>query len=228
MNAPVIAIDGPAGSGKGTVAALVAARLGWHLLDSGALYRGLGQAALAAGIDPDDGAALGALAARIELRFVDARLLLDGEDISARIRSEPAGLLASRVARHAPVRAALRAWQRAAARPPGLVADGRDMGTAVFPEARVKVYLDATLAERARRRYNQLKEKGMDANLADLVEELRARDERDLRRAHDPLAIAPDATAIDTTNLSITAVLAQVMTLVARVMGEGGDGGRAR
>jgi len=102
------------------------------------------------------------------------------------------------------------------------------MGTAVFPEARVKVYLDATLAERARRRYNQLKEKGMDANLADLVEELRARDERDLRRAHDPLAIAPDATAIDTTNLSITAVLAQVMTLVARVMGEGGDGGRAR
>jgi cytidylate kinase len=212
--APVITIDGPSGTGKGTIAALLAERLGWHLLDSGALYRALGLAARRAGADLDDGQVLGALAGRIRVAFDGERVLLDGEDVSEAIRTAAAGVDASRVAVHAEVRAALLGWQRAAARPPGLVADGRDMGSQVFPDAAVKIFLDASPEERADRRYKQLKDKGLDANLPDLVRELRERDERDRARSHSPLTIAADATVIDSTKRSIDEVFGIALDLV--------------
>ncbi|EIC20996.1 (d)CMP kinase [Thiorhodovibrio frisius] len=214
--APVITIDGPSGCGKGTIAAMLAERLGWHLLDSGALYRGLGFAAASAGVDLDDGEALGRLAQGLDLTFSGQRLLLEGSDISADIRTETVAAAASRVARHARVRAAMLGWQRDAARPPGLVADGRDMGTVVFATAALKFYLDASLNERANRRYKQLNDKGVDANLADLVDDLRERDGRDQQRALSPLAAAGDAIVIDTTTMSVDAVFAQVMDAVRR------------
>lgn len=216
---PVICIDGPSGTGKGTIAALLAAHLGWHLLDSGALYRILALAARRAGIDLDDGLALAERAQTLQIAFDGARVLLDGEDVSVPIRSAATGADASRVAVHAPVRQALLAWQRAAARPPGLVADGRDMGTAVFPAAAVKIYLDASPEERARRRYKQLKDKGMDANLPDLVQALGERDARDRERAHSPLTVAPDAVVIDSTHCPVEAVLAQVLSVVEQTLG---------
>ena len=212
--APVITLDGPSGTGKGTIAALLAERLGWHLLDSGALYRALGLAARRAGADLDDGQVLGALAGRIRVAFDGERVLLDGEDVSEAIRTAAAGVDASRVAVHAEVRAALLGWQRAAARPPGLVADGRDMGSQVFPDAAVKIFLDASPEERADRRYKQLKDKGLDANLPDLVRELRERDERDRARSHSPLTIAADATVIDSTKRSIDEVFGIALDLV--------------
>jgi len=213
---PVVTIDGPSGTGKGTVAALVAERLGWHTLDSGALYRVLGLAATRAGIDLDDADALAVLAGNLDLGFAGTQVLLAGEDVSQAIRSEAAGTNASRVAVHGPVRDALIAWQRAAARPPGLVADGRDMGTVVFPSAPVKVFLTASAEERAQRRYKQLKGKGMDASLADLLVEIRARDERDSQRAVAPLRAAPGAYELDTTALSIQEVCDLVLDKVRR------------
>jgi cytidylate kinase len=220
---PVIAIDGPSGTGKGTIAALVAERLGWHTLDSGALYRVLGLAAQRAGVDLEDGEAVASLASDLPLTFSGERVLLAGEDVSEAIRSETAGTAASRVAVHVPVRAALLDWQRAAARPPGLVADGRDMGTVVFPDAAVKVFLTASAEERALRRYKQLKGKGMDASLADLLREIRARDERDYQRAVAPLRAAEGSFELDTTALGIQEVCNLVLAAVRR--GAPGQGG---
>jgi cytidylate kinase len=220
---PIVTIDGPSGTGKGTIAALVAERLGWHTLDSGALYRVLGLAAGRAGLDLGDGAALARVAAELPLTFADGRVLLAGEDISDAIRSEAAGMAASRVAVHGPVRAALLDWQRAAARPPGLVADGRDMGTVVFPDASVKIFLTASAEERARRRYKQLRGKGMDANLSSLLSEIRVRDERDSERAVAPLRAALGALELDTTALGIDEVCDLVLAAVGR-----GPSGRIR
>ncbi len=214
--APVVTIDGPSGTGKGTVAALVAERLGWHILDSGAIYRVLGLAAQRAGVDLDDGEALARIASDLPLTFEGTRVLLAGDDVSEAIRSETAGMAASRVAVHAPVRTALLDWQRTAARPPGLVADGRDMGTVVFPDASVKVFLTATAEERALRRYKQLKGKGMDASLADLLTEIQARDERDSQRAVAPLRPAEGSFELDTTALSIREVCDLVLAAVKR------------
>lgn len=214
--APVVTIDGPSGTGKGTVAALVAERLGWHILDSGAIYRVLGLAAQRAGVALDDGEALARIASHLPLTFEGTRVLLAGEDVSEAIRSETAGMAASRVAVHGPVRAALLDWQRTAARPPGLVADGRDMGTVVFPDAVVKVFLTATAEERALRRHKQLKGKGMDASLADLLTEIQARDERDSQRAVAPLRPAEGSFELDTTALSIQEVCDLVLAAVKR------------
>lgn len=214
--APVVTIDGPSGTGKGTVAALVAERLGWHILDSGAIYRVLGLAAQRDGVALDDGEALARIASHLPLTFEGTRVLLAGEDVSEAIRSETAGMAASRVAVHGPVRAALLDWQRTAARPPGLVADGRDMGTVVFPDAVVKVFLTATAEERALRRHKQLKGKGMDASLADLLTEIQARDERDSQRAVAPLRPAEGSFELDTTALSIQEVCDLVLAAVKR------------
>lgn len=209
--APVITIDGPSGSGKGTVAKLVAQRLGWHCLDSGALYRLMGLAADRAGIDTDQTEALAQLARTMQARFEGGRIFLDGEDVSLELRSEKSGNSASRVAAVPEVRAALLDWQRDYARPPGLVADGRDMGSVVFPDAEVKIFLTASAEERAQRRYNQLKEKGLNANLPDLIAELKERDDRDRERSIAPLAAAPGALLVESTELSIDEVLAKVL-----------------
>ena len=221
LRAPVIAIDGPSGTGKGTIAEALARTLGWHVLDSGALYRCLGLAAERAGLDLDDGDAMGALAGRIRIRFEDDRVLLDGDDVSSEIRTAAGGVRASRVAVHAQVREALLTLQRAAVRPPGLIADGRDMGSKVFPDAVLKLYLDASPEERANRRYKQLKDKGMDANLPDLVRELRERDALDSNRAHSPLTVAEGAVVIDSTHLSIDAVTERVVAEARRVLPDG-------
>ncbi|MBB1125607.1 (d)CMP kinase [Thiospirillum jenense] len=216
--APVITIDGPSGTGKGTIASQVALALGWHLLDSGALYRGLAVAALEAGVALDDGAALAALAGRCQLHFVSGQLHLNGRELGDQIRTEQVGLAASQLAQQPQVRAALLDWQRAAAQPPGLVADGRDMGSTVFPTALVKLYLDASAEERAQRRYKQLRDKGLDANLANLVEALRVRDAHDRERLHSPLTIPADAVVFDTTTASIAEVFAQVMVVIRRTL----------
>ena len=214
---PVIAIDGPSGTGKGTLAARLAARLGWHCLDSGALYRVLGLAAERAGLDLDDGSALEPLAAALPVTFEGAQVLLGGDDVGDLIRTERAGSAASRVAAHPGVRGALLEWQRRQARPPGLVADGRDMGTVVFPAAPLKVFLDASPEERAARRYKQLIEKGLDANLADLAEDIRRRDERDRNRPVAPLRAAEDAILVDSTRMSIDEVFDRVLGEARRV-----------
>jgi cytidylate kinase len=209
----VITIDGPSGTGKGTIAGLLAERLGWHLLDSGALYRTLALAARRHSVALDDDAGLGQLARRIRAVPDGERMMLDGEDVSLAIRTAQAGTDASRVAVHPSVRLALLDWQRAAAVPPGLVADGRDMGSRVFPDAVLKVYLDASPEERASRRYKQLKEKGMDANLGNLVRELRARDQRDRERSESPLQVPQGSVVVDSTGRSIDQVLARVADL---------------
>lgn len=216
---PVIAIDGPSGSGKGTVARLVATRLGWHLLDSGALYRLVALAGLSRGLAADDEAGHAAVAAGLDARFEVAaaggeRVLLDGADVTGPLRTETTGAEASRVAAMPAVRSALLDRQRAFARPPGLVADGRDMGTVVFPAAPVKVFLTASAGERAARRYKQLKEKGLTVNLADLSQEIIERDRRDSSRPVAPLRPAGDAVVIDSTGLSVSQVVDRVLELV--------------
>ncbi len=213
----LITIDGPSGSGKGTVAGLMAARLGWHFLDSGALYRVLALGATRRGIALGDSAALADLARQMKVEFRGDRVLLEGADVSDAIRTEEIGGAASRVAAIPEVRAALLEWQRGCARPPGLVADGRDMGSVVFPEAPLKLYLTASPEERARRRHNQLKEKGLDVNLATLVAEIRERDERDCTRAVAPLRAPEGALELDTTALSIEEVLSRAGEAVRRV-----------
>ncbi len=223
---PVVTIDGPSGSGKGTVAAEVARRLGWRILDSGALYRLVGLAARRAGVDFADAEALARLAAGLPVRFDDGRIFLDGEEVTLAIRTETAGNDASRVAALPEVRQALLRWQRDYARPPGLVADGRDMGTVVFPRAPVKIFLDASARERARRRYKQLKEQGIDVNLSDLVAEIEERDRRDRNRSVAPLRPAEDALVIDSTDLSVEEVVEQVLQAVRRKLPAAGAGER--
>lgn len=219
---PVIAIDGPSGSGKGTIAHRIAARLGFHVLDSGALYRLLGAAAERHGVAMDNEAALEVMAAHLDVQFLsdgngDARILLEGEDVTDQIRTEAAGRLASQVAALPAVRQALLARQQAFAERPGLVADGRDMGTVVFPHAELKVFLTASAQARAERRYRQLLDKGFDANLRDLVEDLEARDARDMNRSVAPLRPADDAIILDSTDLGIDAVVHAVLEAAAKV-----------
>lgn len=208
---PVIAVDGPSGSGKGTLAALLAARLGWHLLDSGALYRIVALVALDRGLDMDDADGLAAAARKLSLSFDAGRVRVDGVDRTDDIRTEPVSEGSSRVAALQPVRDAVLEVQRAQRRPPGLVADGRDMGTEVFPDAPLKVFLDASPEVRAERRYNQLKNKGLSVSLAGLLASIRERDERDRGRAIAPLRPASDAILIDSTDMSIDEVLERVL-----------------
>jgi cytidylate kinase len=216
--APVIAIDGPSGSGKGTIASLLAQRLGWRLLDSGALYRIVAACALDRDVSLDDPAALAALAMDLEITFEGERVLADGADLTLVIRTEEVSQGASRVAALQPVRDAILGLQRNLRRPPGLVADGRDMGTVVFPDAELKVFLDASAEVRAERRYNQLKNKGLSVSLGALLASIRERDERDRRRAVAPLRPARDAVLIDSTRLAVDEVLAEVLE-AARVRG---------
>ena len=212
---PVVTIDGPSGSGKGTISQLLARRLGFHFLDSGALYRLLALAALGRGLDLGDEPAVVVLARGLDVSFQpDGRILLDGVGVGEELRTEATGNAASRVAALPAVRSALLERQRAFARAPGLVADGRDMGTVVFPAAPAKVFLTASAEARAERRYKQLKEKGFDPDMGGLVEEIRTRDERDANRAVAPLRPAADALLLDSTGLSIEAVLARVLAFV--------------
>lgn len=215
----MVAIDGPGGSGKGTVSRIIARNLNWHFLDSGALYRLLALAAEQRGVSLEDEATLAELAPQLAIRFDpaaqgDVAVYLDSQDVTDAIRSETAGNAASKVAALPAVRAALLERQRAFREPPGLVADGRDMGTVVFPDAIVKIFLTASAEERAKRRHKQLKEKGLNVNLANLLKEIEARDARDMSRSVAPLRPAPDAHLVDTTGLTIEEVVEQVTKLV--------------
>jgi len=220
QKAPVITVDGPSGSGKGTVSYLLAQQLGWHLLDSGALYRVLALAAERHSVDLGDQEALEVLAAHLDVQFKPAvetpvcHVILEGENVSAEIRTEACGGNASLVAAHSSVRQALLQRQRAFQQAPGLVADGRDMGTVVFPNAELKVFLTASAEERAKRRYKQLKEKGFDVSLRALFDEIRARDDRDANRSVSAGRPAAGAILLDSTGLSIEEVLQRVMVEV--------------
>jgi cytidylate kinase len=208
---PVIAIDGPTASGKGTIAQAVARALGFECLDSGALYRVVALLALRRAVDLADAARLAALARGAHPRFEGGRIGLDGEDITDAIRTEEVGRAASRVSAHAAVRDELLQVQRSFRRPPGLVADGRDMGTIVFPDAQLKVFLTASAEVRAQRRYKQLMAKGNSASLSALLQDLRERDERDRTRAVAPLKAAADAIELDASGLTVEEVVARVL-----------------
>jgi cytidylate kinase len=208
---PVVAIDGPAASGKGTVAQGVAQLLGFHYLDSGALYRLVALKALREAVPLDDEAALASVARQLDARFEGGAVSLDGADVAEAIRAEAVGVAASQVAVFPRVRAALIEWQRSFRRPPGLVAEGRDMGTVVFPDALLKAYVTASAEERARRRYNQLIMKGNSVTLDSLLRDIRERDARDSNRAAAPLRVAADAVVLDTTDLTIDAAIASVV-----------------
>jgi cytidylate kinase len=215
LRTPIVTIDGPSGSGKGTISRQVAVRAGWHLLDSGALYRLVALAGVKTGLKPDDVEGHARIAASMDVRFDvgpdgGELVALAGEAVTDQIRSEEAGQGASRVAAWPSVRSALLGRQRAFGAPPGLVADGRDMGTNVFPEADLKIFLTASPEERALRRYKQLKDKGSDVSLAALSREITERDLRDSTRAVAPLKPAPDAEVIDSTGLSIEQVVEAV------------------
>jgi len=212
---PVITVDGPGGVGKGTVSRHIAQALGWHFLDSGALYRVLALAAIKHNIELDDENRLQQLARNLAVVFVQDSpdIFLEGEPVSAEIRTEACGNAASKVARFMGVREALLENQRTFAQPPGLVADGRDMGTVIFPEALLKIFLEATPEIRAKRRQLQLKEQGLDVSLDGLLREILERDSRDRGRAIAPLLPAADAVVIDTSTLSIQEVCARVMAL---------------
>ena len=216
---PVITIDGPSGSGKGTISQLVARKLGWHYLDSGALYRALALAAMNRGIALDDSKALRRLAGQLDVVFdisgtQQEVIVLDGREVTQDLRTESCGNAASKVASQGYVRTALLDWQRQKRQQPGLVADGRDMGTVVFPQASLKIYLTASIEERARRRYKQLMEKGISANLEQLSKVIAERDVRDAKRSVAPLKAAHDAHVIDTTMRSIEEVAVRVMQLI--------------
>ena len=218
---PVIAVDGPSGSGKGTICRLLASELGWNLLDSGALYRLVGLAARNHGVSMDNHLALEVLAGHLDVQFLpgrdergEVRIVLEGEEVTERVRSEEVGALASRVAAVAGVRTSLLARQRAFRASPGLVADGRDMGTVVFPSAELKVFLTASAEERAERRYKQLIDKGDAVSLPRLVANIQARDQRDTERSVSPLRPASDAVIVDTTAMSIPAVLERLLVEV--------------
>jgi len=226
--APVIAIDGPSGSGKGTIARRVAAALGFHLLDSGALYRLTALAAERRGIDPEDVAGVVGAAREMEVSFGTGdgaeEVWLDGQEVSGPLRTEECGRLASRIAAVAAVREALKDRQRDFRAPPGLVADGRDMGTAIFPGAELKIFLTASAGERARRRYKQLKDKGIGVTLAGLARDIEERDRRDTERSVAPLAPAEDAIVIDSTSLGIEQVAEKVLGLAVERLGDGAAG----
>ncbi|NIH11372.1 MAG: (d)CMP kinase [Serratia symbiotica] len=220
--APVITVDGPSGAGKGTLCKAIAESLGWRLLDSGAIYRVLAMAALHHQVDITSEEALVPLAAHLDVCFVaqDGKLLvvLEGEDVSNEIRTETVGNTASRSAKLPRVREALLRRQRAFREEPGLVADGRDMGTVVFPDAPVKIFLDANAEERAQRRRLQLQERGFNVNFECLLAEIRERDDRDRNRAIAPLVPASDAFVLDSTSLSIGEVIQQALGYVQKVM----------
>lgn len=218
-SAPVLTIDGPSGSGKGTISRLVAQRLGWHYLDSGALYRAIGVAAAWGDLDLGDPAALVRCTFDTQVRFRDdeggeLRVLINGTDATDELRTETAGAAASAIAAIPEVRAALKDRQRAFRQAPGLVTDGRDMGTVIFPDARHKVFLTASADERAQRRYKQLNDKGVPVTLAGLLREILARDARDAQRAVAPLRPAHDAVHIDTTGMDIDQVVERVLEVV--------------
>ncbi len=221
----VLAIDGPSGSGKGTVAQAMAARLGWWLLDSGALYRVVGLLAIRRGTNLADADALAAMARELDVTFANAAVTVNGADETDAIRDPEVDTPASKVATLATVRAELLTIQRGRRRPPGLVADGRDMGTVVFPDARLKIFLTASAEIRAERRYRQLKARGAGVSLSALLEGIRERDERDRKRAVSPLVPAPDAVTIDSSGMSIHKVVAAVMTLATKrgFVGNGGS-----
>ncbi|WP_266168243.1 (d)CMP kinase [Dyella subtropica] len=217
---PVLTIDGPSGSGKGTISRLVAEHLGWRLLDSGALYRAVGYAAGMEGLDLSDAEAVTRCAQHVKIRFhaapdgQDTRVLVNGHDATDELRTETAGAAASAIASIPSVRQALVDLQLGFRKSPGLVADGRDMGTVIFPDAAHKVFLTASAAERAKRRYKQLKEKGLSVTLSNLQREIEARDARDASRAVAPLKPAEDAVLVDTTGMSIEGVVAKVLAVV--------------
>jgi cytidylate kinase len=208
---PVLTIDGPSGSGKGTLAAWMAAELGWHLLDSGALYRIVAAVAVRRGQDVDAEQTMCALAESLNIAFPDGKVMVDGLDLTDEIRTEDIGVMASRVAALPAVRSAILELQRNFAQTPGLVADGRDMGTVVFPDAGLKIFLDASAEARAQRRYNQLKNKGLSVSLRGLLEQIEERDARDRQRATAPLKPATDAMLIDSTQMTIQEVCNTVM-----------------
>ena len=214
----MITVDGPGGSGKGTITTRLADYLGWHFLDSGALYRLTALAVMKRRLPLDDAKALGEVAGNLDIRFEtsggDVISWLEGEDVSDRLRQEDTGVMASRVAAIPEVRAALTLRQRRFRQAPGLVADGRDMGTVIFPDAKLKIFLTASAEIRAERRYKQLKEKGESVNLTRLFKEIKARDLRDQSRSVAPLRPAEDAVIIDSTDLSIDEVFERIVSLI--------------
>ena len=214
--APVVTIDGPGGSGKGTLSSLVAAKLGWHLLDSGALYRIVAVSAQSQAIDLADENTLVAMVADLQIAFIGDKVDVNGSDLSDIIRTEETGVAASQVAALPGVRDAILALQKSFQRAPGLVADGRDMGTVVFPHSKAKIFLDASAEARADRRYKQLKNKGLSVNFRDLLEQIQERDARDRGRAVAPLKPAADALIIDSTQMTIEEVLEKIMTEVSK------------
>lgn len=223
---PILTIDGPSGSGKGTISRAIADRLRWHYLDSGALYRAIGVAAGWSDLDFSDHDALVRCAWDTEIRFQtdgasEPRVIVNGTDATDELRTETAGAAASAIAVVPEVRASLMGKQRAFARAPGLVADGRDMGTVIFPDAPYKVFLTASAAERAQRRYNQLMDKGVSVNLAGLLREIMARDARDAQRAVAPLKPADSAVVMDTTGIPVDEVIERVLALLPKPLRQG-------
>jgi cytidylate kinase len=215
---PVITIDGPSGAGKGTVCRLLAQKLGWEILDSGAIYRVLALASIHHQIEPADEESLIPLAAHLDVQFLStetsSKIILEGEEVTLPIRNEEVGGIASQIAALPRVREALLRRQRAFRQLPGLIADGRDMGTVVFPDAEVKVFLTASAEERANRRYLELNEKGHDVKIGDLLNEIQARDDRDTNRTVAPMVPAEDAIEIDSTHISAQEVFQQLISVV--------------
>ena len=215
----ILTIDGPVGSGKGTIGQMIARHYGWHYLDSGALYRAFSYAANQQGISSEDDEALKTLINTLEISFIPTSdggvdIKINGENVTNMVRHEDAGILASQYAGKPVVRELLFDLQKRAVKPPGLVADGRDMGSVVFPQANLKIYLTASAHSRAQRRYKQLKLKGFDVNLTRLVEDIQQRDSQDENRTHSPLAPAEDAIVLDTTSMNIDQVYARIVNLI--------------